>query len=417
MDLSLSSLPRSSPISNIPSEVLQTILALAVPEPEEKGYCRHGPRCYRRYAISQLWQLFVFRSVCRRFRAATNELPIWFNGDFELLRSWTGYMEADEPRDHREDRIMKALVADRDLTQALGRKASWTFQSLQCLRTAFEGIPGFRKIADTITLAAFNGCNFRVLEDDDACIPPSFEAAIHLLANCSGLTSLRLEDIGGFDLGAIAISCPSLERISLRHVVGCHGTLKELSKLEFLEFDNEEEDDEDVNLSDFLPTNSPELLTHVSIRYGVESHSVSSLHSLANLTDLWIDDLNDDLCYYLKNANIKLVTFGATVNCRNPIMRCWLDAAKIAEIFAAPCLQGLENLTFRFVFWIRGIFRRSTSACTNAHQGRWTRLRRGYSLFGCLLFVCPRMSHGARVLSTCQNSYRLIGKFYQDAPI
>jgi hypothetical protein len=348
MDLSRRSLLHSSPISNIPSEVLQIILALAVPEPEKTVFRRDGPIQYRkkpRYGTSQLWQLLLLRSVCRRFRAVANELSIWFSGDFELLRSNYANGANQVQRDLREGRIMKALVADSHLVQSLGRRAEWTFQSLQCLLTVVQGVPGFRENAESITLDTFNDCYIPGQENDDD-LPSNFEPVIHLLANCSRLTSLRLEDVGGFDLGAIALSCPSLKRISLHNVDDCHGALKRLSNLEFLEIDDDDERDDRI-LSDFLPTNSVEILSGLSICYGIDSRYISPLRTLAALTYLWIKPFRSSFCDAIINANFKLVTFGVIISWTS----YWFEAAQIAKMFAAPSLQGLENLTFRFLLW------------------------------------------------------------------
>src|ERR1700685_2977202 len=226
----MSSNPAPTPlILSIPNEILHHILSflprLSHGEPfiqfQLNGEDHEAP------------QMLVLRSVCRLFRAITTELDFWYDAAFSFARLVSSSGIPDQ-----EGRFLRVLFTDANLVESLGRrKTDWMFESLEGLMAVMEGVPLFIQNARTI--------NLEIMEDEMPYPhrePSSIDIAIDTLAACSHITTLNIRLADTVHLTAIAMSFPSLEKLTCTETTHFRGSLQRLSHLQSLHIHNPRED-------------------------------------------------------------------------------------------------------------------------------------------------------------------------------
>ena len=245
---------------------------------------------------------------------------------------------AKAARDRHENRLLRSLLADPRLAQILGLRQSWTFRSLALLKTAINCVPGFCENVKSIVLAN--------LVNIDNINSSRLTSAINTLAVCRRLTSLSLHS-GYIDLDRIVICCPYLKRLytsawpingSLNHISGLHRlVVDDCGSPDFL------------SVSSFLPVNSAATLTHLTMLYAAsnaDDFDINRLKALVNITHLWIEPICPSICTFLLNTNLKLIMFRSMMGWPNSP-----DIPELADTFAAPCFETVEDFGFHFYCW------------------------------------------------------------------
>src|ERR1700738_2861925 len=203
-----------SSILRFPNEMLRHIFTYCVGTITTYASDTTDPR-RPLFGKSVIDQLFVLRAVNHRFRAVANGLSIWYDPDFEFVISipFGGHVR-------KAANLIRALLADKDLVPALGRRTSWTFYCIENLLTVITDLPSFTKIVSRITLADMSpdivDDTGTVLRDSSgAIIPSQATCAIEALTACQNITSLSLRGLNVLAFNKIAPSCPSLEELDI----------------------------------------------------------------------------------------------------------------------------------------------------------------------------------------------------------
>src|SRR5271170_1011299 len=133
---------KTSPILNLPNEVLYEILRLL-------SVHALKPRPDRDFRT-----IMMLRSVCRRFRMVTDELPFWHKDcDFDLVDIISSSKKIDNFRYnfwagtgdilHAHEEFLEALLANQHLVQNLARRTKWHFRSFISFQSVKELVPSF----------------------------------------------------------------------------------------------------------------------------------------------------------------------------------------------------------------------------------------------------------------------------------
>jgi hypothetical protein len=143
--------------------------------------------------------------VRRAFRAIANDWPFWSNDYFRFSQ----LLSSRVPR-----RLVPRFVeADKHLSGRLAKKTTWTFESHEAFRIAFDRIPLLRERGASLKF-------FWTWPTDKrwhACVTDytQFKVLLDPLALCAGLTSLQLREVPNIHFDDIAKYWPLLEVLSV----------------------------------------------------------------------------------------------------------------------------------------------------------------------------------------------------------
>lgn len=274
--------------------------------------------------------ILIIRSVCRTFRIIADELPFWYQDDFDFLSL------LPRTRIRQGENFLKDLFIDHHLVKCLEWKKHWYFQSIGALRAVIEGVYSFQKNVISIKLG------FHFIEQD-LISPTSTDLAIRYLAPCRHLISLELgRGCSSVDLNEIQKSCIALENLVVRSPLMRSETSKLFSNLPTMHIQSKQ-DDFSHNASFLVPLNFTITLTSLTIDFWPHSRSIydaESLDAFINLICLHIRPLTDDICEFLLRSGLRLVTFSTTTFGESKVMR-------IIDILSASCLREVENFAFK----------------------------------------------------------------------
>jgi hypothetical protein len=361
------------PILNLPNEILN----------ETFSYI-HTPIASRHYVgEGRFSEIFGIRSVCRRFRAVSNELSFWYDENFDLLdlipnRKWHDYVKL-----HRDcEAFLKVLLSDNHLVQSLARRSSWHFENLISLRSVMEFVPSFFQNTTTIVLLSdftrdeeredageeagighsggklslrglsyFEESEFRNVSPSPMRInsPSPIEIIFSNLVRCHRLTSLHLSQFREpFDLELIVQFCPRLRELSFHSINQYRGTLRGLSCVE--DFDVRELTSRVGAANDHIfPISSAKSLTRLSIVHQECMFDNDEpnprwppfLKTFVNLTSLCISPFTNEICDFIVRSDLRLVDFRIQL-----VYDTEITASKVAEMFSAPSLRNVRHLRF-----------------------------------------------------------------------
>ena len=195
----------------LPNELLRHILSNVLAQPEHPTCWGELPtNLFDDDARPAPTPALTIRSVCHRFRAIANELPFWYDGDFDLLKLLPEYRGPNS--DIQDEKFLQALFTDDHLVECLRRKTQWEFRHLLNLLVVMECVPSFQQFVTAVTLRTF--------WDDSVGNPlltSSLDIAIQQLATCSRLTSLKIKSCNSLlSLDLISRYCPSLSDVVIR---------------------------------------------------------------------------------------------------------------------------------------------------------------------------------------------------------
>jgi hypothetical protein len=335
--------PESCPILNLPNEILRHILSIYLVRPRHHGVrlLTDDKPIYEYHAPAM-----TIRVVCRRFRAVADELPFWYDDDFDLLDLLPRRYFANVRSSSEEESFLKILFADNHLVETLQYKTHWTFRSLGSLSAVLECIPSFSQSTTSVKLYPFYKKDFRRRHHGGggmSQVAVSPEPAFQQLAVCHRLTSLKFGCFqlrGRLDLDVLSNSCPFLTTLAIQtdFTTVPSGTLARLSNVRQFRLHA----DYSPVLMPLFPTSSANLLEDLSIITSLHRASQwppSVINTFVNLTSLWIDPLTPEICEFLTHSRLNLIRFTTTVEKRYEISMESLSHALLAE-----CLRKVETL-------------------------------------------------------------------------
>jgi hypothetical protein len=291
---------------------------------------------------------FAVRSTCQKFRAVTNELPIWYNEDFKLIemipppQSWNTEYDC---HDYNAG-FLEVLFQDRHLVKSLARRKSWHFKSLETLLAVDEHIPSFRRNTTAVQLmfSSWSASLWTTVNWE----PSSLDDTIRHLNVCRHLRSLAVyltPDEESLDLTLIAMACPFLRVLRLTGIDSTEGSLKSLSKLESFVAN----DLSPAVCGTILPIKSAKTLNHLAILYSDSDFACDfacingTFDLFVNLTSLFVHPLSDPMCDVIIHANFNLKEFRTTVYEDGII-----NIRKVISLFSTVSLRNLQMLRITF---------------------------------------------------------------------
>ena len=248
-----------SSILILPNEILREIFSLLSPD-SRVCFVDDGGK-------HDLAQIFILRSVSRRFRTIYYDLDFWYNdkSDFSELLPSNGNQQLQSLR------FFSQLYGDENLAPRFSRKAEWTFSSLENVVALIAAVPLFRH----------NARRIKLMLDEDA------TEAIRALAQCHHVTELTLQDVSAeypFNLSSVAHAFPFLESLTLTWLDEHDGSLNDtnLKSLVIRSYDWA------IINSSLIPFKSARTLVRLCIIDAgyTEFHGMNPFDSLVNLTDL-----------------------------------------------------------------------------------------------------------------------------------
>jgi hypothetical protein len=327
----------------------------------------------------QFSDIISIRSVCRRFRAVFNELPFWYDGDFDLLdlisnREWLYPIELFE--DCRA--FLEDLLSERQLIERFVLRSKWRFRNLISFQTVHKFVPSFSENTTAVVLEsdftrATASTKFRhgrswespltlrglSPDDESDCrwLCPLLDAKARTpiqrflvnLGNCHCLTTLQLSTIRApLDLDSIVRFCPQIKGLRLTRIMQYKGNLQGLSLLQELDVRNFTSPI-NVPMDYILPKNSALSLTRLSIVHDewmdpeddISPVWPTLLDVFLNVTSLCISPVTDSFCDFIVRANLSLIDFRAQVTHGAEV-----TMTKVVDIFSAQSLRNLRHLRF-----------------------------------------------------------------------
>jgi hypothetical protein len=364
------------PILNLPNEILN----------ETFKYIRTPITVQRCVGEGHFSEIFGIRSVCRRFRAVSNEMSFWYDEDFDLLdlipdRPW--FDPADVHRDCQA--FLKVLFSDKHLVQSLARRSIWRFENLISFQSVMELVPSFYRNTTVVVLSSdficdepaspstiirnssvvkssmdslslqgitfLQGLEFRHLSPPPPRkqSPTPIQIVFSNLVSCHSLTSLHLSEFREpFDLDLVVRFCPLLRKLSLNVINQYRGTLRTLSCLE--DFDVREFPSHVGVASEYIyPTSSAMSLTRLSIIHEEWDSDDDEptprwpafLDTFVNLTSLCLSPFTNTICDFIVRSHLRLIDFRLQLTYHPEIAM-----SKVADMFSAPSLRHLRHLRF-----------------------------------------------------------------------
>jgi hypothetical protein len=128
-------------ILSLPPEVLIKILSFILPS----GFLQH---CYGDMSLGFLKTLGAIRSICRTIRSVADNLPFWYDEDFEWLYPGSYYRNRKAGLQYLE-----VMLADSHLRDCLSRrKRDWCVASYNpaTLEILMRTMPGFKENAESL---------------------------------------------------------------------------------------------------------------------------------------------------------------------------------------------------------------------------------------------------------------------------
>lgn len=330
--------PQEAPIMTLPNELLREILSNVLAQPEHPTCRGELPtNLFDDDARPDPTPALTIRSVCHRFRAIANELPFWYDGDFDLLKLLPEYRGPNS--DIQDEKFLQALFTDDHLVECLRRKTQWKFRHLPSLYVVMERVPSFQQFVTAVTLRTFWDDSVK-----NPLLTSSLDVAIQQLATCSRLTSLKIEYSDSLlSLDLISRYCPSLSDVIIHADASTvRGTLENLSCVRRLDYEFVPYAEHPAHF--LFPLNSAKSLTTLMIRVrpsSADAYDTTGLDVFVNLTSLHIDPLYPSVCDFILRSRLKLTTFKTIVDTAEVTMR------RVAAVLSSPSLQTVQNISLK----------------------------------------------------------------------
>ena len=343
------------PILRLPNEVLLDIfshLSTSLADSDEEEGLRlsdHEPPTVTRQ--SPLHPILILRQVCRRFRAVANELNFWSNEDFDFSK-----LVGHPGQAYTIPGIVEALLTDSHLVKCFEKKRTWLFRSYDVFCIVMARVPLLQRVATAMKFiwASYEFESDFILDRENTL----FRSLVDKLAVFTRLTSLQLLEVPELDFDNIPKYLPALEILNVNY--RWHqldrpwvGSLQGLTKLRQLSLINIGESlrrwsTVAKTVVDPLPLSSAPTLTHLQIIGWNQKeirYIVHSLGTFINLTFLSLGPLSAELASSIARVNLRLKDFQMRVSgfgTDDPE-----DTLRI--LFSAPCLVGLQSLSFSYL--------------------------------------------------------------------
>jgi F-box-like len=294
--------------------------------------------------------VLAVRQVCRRFRTVVNELSFWYQDEFQPDLPNMALIGCSQhqfkEKFYRREKFFKALLADRHLAHCLGRKTSWRFRSFHIFVVVFEQIPLFRR---SVTKIQYYRTPFDLFTKSETV---GFMTRIGL---CTQLTTLRIAHVPYLDWDHFLKFCPGLQALTIDDRNSWQvlvldrergSTLEGLANLQKLSLVEPRTLTTSAGVS-ILPLSSVASLSHLHLKNASEAdteHAAGLLHNFVYLTSLHLTGLSEDICDHIIRSSFRLISFAFEIQYCSVAKN--LSAVKLEEMFAARCLEGVEELKF-----------------------------------------------------------------------
>jgi F-box-like len=312
-------------ILSLPPELLTKILSYILPT----GFLRYG---FGDGLLDSLKTLGTIRSVCRRIRCVADNLPFWYDKDFEFESLYPGsyYRNRKEAAQYLE-----GMLADSHLRHCLSRKREWrvhnSYRDKQMFETLMRTIPGFKENA-----ASLNGVIYESGKDDFG--------HLNLDELLEGYLSLRKLSFNSRATHVHAKNLPAtLRELSILHWQRnehCTCTLNAVKNLEYLRLDYGCSDDLSnvwiPRLDRLLPTNSSTTIRSLALNFDSQPIDYSTLDLFYNVKKLDITVFSSSLFKYLATSALRLEVIFLQVRLLNSF-HGFLPAIE------SPCLASVRE--------------------------------------------------------------------------
>jgi hypothetical protein len=339
----------SCPILNLPNEILRHILTMYLVRPRYGSPLESNNESSYRYHAPAM----TIRAVCRQFREVANELPFWYQDDFDLLDLLPRRQYPNVRSSSSEESFLKVVLADNHLVETLQRKTHWNFRSLGGFSAILECIPSFDRSTTSVKIYPFHQIvrrpvrTYPFYQQARRREGISPEPVFRKPANCRRLTSLEFGYSnlrGKLDLDVLSNSCPFLTTLVIHtdFTYVLSGTLAGLSNVHQFRLHPH---GYSPGLMPLFPMSSANSLENLSLSISSESYfeslwPPSVINIFANLTSLRVEPLNSKICKFLTHSRLKLLNFTTTVEERPEI-----TMENVAQTLSSECLQKVETLS------------------------------------------------------------------------
>lgn len=286
-------------ILSLPPEVLTKILSFILPS----GFLQH---CYGDMSLGFLKTLGEIRSICRTIRSVADNLPFWYDEDFEFEWLYPGYPGSYHRNRQAGLQYLEVMLADNHLRDCLSRrKRDWCVGSSTpaTLEMLMRTIPGFKENAESVKEVVYatgkDGLDHVNLDE--------------LLEGYSSLRKLSFTS-GTAHVYAKNLPAP-LRELSIRHWHSCENclcTLNAVRNLEYLCLDYSCSPGVlnvwTPDLASLLPTDSSTTLRSLTLNFYSRHQSInySALDLFCNLKKLDITVSSSFLFKHLVTSTLRL---------------------------------------------------------------------------------------------------------------
>jgi len=296
-----------------------------------------SPRNYRSVNFSPA---LTIRSVCRQFRFIADELPFWWDDEFDLLN-----LKPVCNSDVEDAKFLSTIFEDQHVVHSVSKRKHWHIHGVTSLIEIMETLSSFSENTVSITINELERPKMQ------PCDPRWLDIVVGHLASCQNIRTVELGPFTStFTLKRRMVELwPAVERLILWMPFCRVGFVDGLTKLRKMEIRTRERArirSRSSSSSYLLPVGSTSTLTHLDIDCWPpgRNYITNSLHGFVNLTTLRINPLTSDICEFLLRYPGHLHTFSTGSHRYSAV-----TLREIGRTFSgAKCLQTVEHFTFKF---------------------------------------------------------------------